>query len=74
MVWEESYNELSARYAEYIKTQREKMSELQTEIESERKQWERRVRSERTRPGLGIFGGYGINGFTVGVGIVWRVM
>lgn len=73
-VWEASYNDLFERYQTYIKSSRARLEALQADIEAERSQWQKAVKAERTRPGLGIFGGYGVGGFTVGVGIVWRVM
>lgn len=72
-VWEEAYNDISERYKAYIRDSRARLEALQADIERERVQWRQEVHKERARPGLGIFGGYGIGGFTVGVGLVWRV-
>lgn len=72
--WEEAYSELSDRYQAYIQESREKFQRLHEEVESEREQWKKKIRQERSRPGVGIFGGYGVGGATLGIGIVWRVM
>lgn len=73
-VWEGAYTELSDRYQAYIKETKTRFLQMEADIEQEREQWRRKVQQERCRPGIGIFGGYGIGGATFGVGLVWRVM
>lgn len=69
-VWEEAYDDISKRYKEYIKSTTERYEALQKQMEAERAAAKRDSR----RWGIGIFGGYGIGGATVGIGIVWRVI
>lgn len=72
-VWESAYNDLNERYQTYIRETKTRYLQLTSEIEREREQWRKKVRRERTSPGIGVFGGYGVSGWTVGVGLVWRV-
>lgn len=74
LAWEKAYDELHKKHQQYIIDTRERLQALKEEIESERTQWKRKVRAERVKPGFGIFAGYGITGWTAGVGVVWRVM
>lgn len=69
-VWEEAYSDLSERYVRYVKSVQERLQKMQAQLDKEREAARRNSR----RWGLGVFGGYGINGATVGVGLVWRVL
>lgn len=69
-VWEEAYDELSERYKSYVKSVQERLERMEAQMEAEREAARRNSR----RWGVGLFGGYGTGGATVGIGIVWRVM
>lgn len=66
-VWEEAYRDISSRYTAYIKTTKNKLEEAAAEISRLKKKASRRW-------GLGVYAGYGTNGASVGIGLVWKVM
>lgn len=72
--WEEAYDELRQRYTDYVGESRRRLESLRETIDKERASWKAAVRRERTKPGLGVYAGYGTSGFSVGLGLVWRVM
>lgn len=69
-VWEEAYNEQSENYRRYVQDSKRRYEQLQADVDKERLAWKRKLH----QPGIGIFGGYGVNGWTIGVGLVWKVM
>lgn len=74
--WEKAYYEMNDKSQEFAKFQRERLSNLQKEIDAERVEWKRAVRKAKG-PGFGVFAGVGHTGSgveaVVGVGVVWKL-
>lgn len=72
--WERAYDDISDKYKRYLEASKRQISDLRDEIERERAIYERKVKAASRKPGIGVYAGYGIGGWSAGVGIVWRVL
>jgi len=74
--WEEAYYKLQTTSENYASEMRLSISNLQTQLEHERKSWNDEINKAK-RPGIGIFvgGGYTSDGWdaVIGIGIVYKV-
>jgi len=75
--WEREHGALSDEFRAYINKTDVRLTEIEANIEAERKAWKNEIRKIKL-PGLGIFAGVGYGAECeiepiVGVGLVWRL-
>jgi len=75
--WEREHGALSDEFRAYIDQTNERLTGIESSIETERKAWKNEIRKAMA-PGFGIFAGvgYGTDGNVQGVagaGIVWKL-